>query len=228
MRILEKATGASLHAAAPTLQNGFVSYRGIRIGVCGEVARVGEEIIGIRSVGSLAIRIPHDGAEELRRAAESMFSPGAASTLIVGAPGAGKTSLLREMIRCAASRALCVSVIDERNELSASFGGSAQFDLGATCDVMVGAAKEKAAMMMLRGMNPQIIAMDEISQKEDIRAIEQIAGCGVTRFATAHGEGREEMMKRPLYRELLQAGYFLQMLTIRCKSGQRVYDREFL
>ncbi len=228
MQILEKATGASMHAAAATLQNGFVSYRGIRIGVCGEVACVGEEIIGMRCVGSLAIRIPHACTEEVRAVIESLFQPDVVSTLIVGAPGAGKTSLLREMIRCASSRALIVSVIDERNELSASFGGRAQYDLGPCCDVMIGARKEKASMMLLRGMNPQIIAMDEISQKEDLRVIEQVAGCGVILFATAHGEGRDEMIKRPLYRRLLQAGYFHQMLTIRCLDGKRVYEREYL
>ena len=35
-RVLEKATGASLHAAANSLRAGFVSYQGLRIGVCGE------------------------------------------------------------------------------------------------------------------------------------------------------------------------------------------------
>ena len=34
--VIEKATGASVHSAADTMKNGFISRPGLRIGVCGQ------------------------------------------------------------------------------------------------------------------------------------------------------------------------------------------------
>ena len=227
LHVLEKATGASLHAAAPALRAGYISYRGLRIGVCGEAVYSGETMSGLKSFSSLAIRIPHDCAADCGRLVEKLLQPAPASVLIAAPPGVGKTSLLRELIR-AAARSLRVAVIDERNELSACFAGETQFFLGQGSDILIGVPKGRAAMMLLRGMNPQIIAMDEITQEEDLRAVEQIAGCGVLLFATVHGRDREDMLRRPLYRELLASGVFRELVTIRCPGGKRIYERESL
>ena len=226
-RVLEKASGASLHAVAASLKNGFLSYRGLRIGVCGEAVYEGTELKLLRNISSLAIRIPHALPPELDTMIEGMLRPLLCSTLIVAPPGVGKTSFLRALIRHAAK--LCrVSVIDERNELSASMAGRAQFDLGRGSDVMVGVSKKQAAMMLLRGMNPQIIAMDEITTREDLGVVEEITGCGVTLFATAHGRDLADMKKRPVYKELLESSCFQELVLISCKGGKRVYTREAL
>ena len=227
LHVLEKATGASLHAAAPAIRSGYISYRGLRIGVCGEAVYSGETMGGLRSFSSLAIRIPHDCTADCSPLIEKLVYPAPSSVLIAAAPGVGKTSFLRELIR-AAARSLRVAVIDERNELSACITGEAQFDLGPGSDVLVGVPKGRAAMMLLRGMNPQIIAMDEITDASDLRAVEQIAGCGVLLFASAHGRDREDMLRRPLYRELLTGGVFRELVTIRCLGGKRIYERESL
>lgn len=228
MRILERATGASLHASAPALRSGFVSYRGIRIGVCGEAVYTGRVMSGFRAFSSLAIRIPHSLQTDCSKLMESLLSPQSLNVLIVSSPGVGKTSFLRELVRHAADARFRVSVIDERNELSASSSGEAQFDLGQGSDVMIGVPKAQAVNMLLRGMNPQIIAMDEITQQTDIRAVEEIAGCGVTIFATAHARGMDDLKKRALYRELLDNKIFEELVTIRCLVGKRIYSREAL
>ena len=158
LRVMEKATGASLHAAAPSLRNGFINYRGIRIGVCGEAVFTGGTMSGLRSFSSLAIRVPHtlpSGCEEL---IEGLITPKPRNTLIVSPPGVGKTSFLRELIRQAASRGRRVAVIDERNELSASVSGNAQFDLGQGSDIMVGVPKTQAAIMLLRKSSAAVCA----------------------------------------------------------------------
>ena len=228
MHILEKATGASLHTAVPALNHGYISYRGIRIGVCGEAVITQNRLNGMRNFSSLAIRIPHAAALGCDMLLNNLLCPQPASILIASPPGIGKTSLLRELIRKAANLSLRVAVIDDRNELSASSFGKAQFDLGRECDVLTGVPKAQAALMLLRGMNPQIIAMDEITQEEDLHTVEQICGCGVLLFATAHGRNLTEMRKRPLYNKLLDSGVFRELITIHCSGGKRIYQREAL
>ena len=227
-RILEKATGASLHAAVSALSAGYIAYKGLRIGVCGEAVYIGERLSGLRNISSLSIRIPHAVADECASFIDSLLWPRPESTLICAPPGVGKTSFLRELIRRSSELPLRVAVIDERNELSASFAGVAQYDLGQGSDVVIGIQKKQAAMMLLRGMNPQIIAMDEITQEGDLQVIEQIAGCGVLLYATAHGKNREDMNKRPLYNRLLEQGFFHTLVSIRCIGGRRIYERESL
>ena len=227
-RVLEIATGASLHAAAAGLRAGYIACRGLRIGVCGEAVYTGDELSGLRNISSLAIRIPHTVTGECDSLIESLLHPKPGSVLICAPPGVGKTSFLRALIRHAADEGFRVAVVDERNELSASFSGSAQFDLGQRSDVMVGVRKAEAAMMLLRGMNPQVIAMDEITQREDLAAVEEIAGCGVLLFATVHGRDRQDVQKRPLYKSLLERGIFDTLVTIRCTGGRRSYERESL
>ena len=224
--ILEKATGASLHAAAPALRNGYINYRGIRIGVCGEAVYAGGTLNGLRGYSSLAIRVPHTLPHGCEQLIGALLSPKLRNVLIISSPGIGKTSFLRELIRQAASHGLRVSVIDERNELSASFSGRAQFDLGQGSDILTGVSKAQGAGMLLRGMNPQIIAMDEITQEDDIRAAENIVGCGVYVFATAHARDMQDLKKRPLYRALLSDGIFDEFVEIRCRGGKRIYSRE--
>ena len=132
LRVMEKATGASLHAAAPSLRNGFINYRGIRIGVCGEAVFTGGTMSGLRGFSSLAIRVPHtlpSGCEEL---IEGLITPKPRNTLIVSPPGVGKTSFLRELMLsegadpadCVA-RTACVSDRRAQRAVGKRFGKSA-------------------------------------------------------------------------------------------------------
>ncbi len=228
LHILERATGASLHASAPALRGGYISYQGLRIGVCGEAVMTGDTLTGLRAFSSLSIRIPHTELTGGARILDTLTEPEAGSILIASPPGVGKTSLLRALIRRAASVPQRVAVLDERNELSATISGRPFFDLGQGSDVLIGVPKSQGAMMALRGLNPDIIAMDEITKPADLSAVEEIAGCGVTLFATAHGRNLEDMRKRPLYRELLSLGVFGQLVTIRLRGEGRVYERAAL
>ena len=63
---------------------------------------------------------------------------------------------------------------------------------------------------------------------EDVRALTMAAGCGVTLLATAHGAGRADLERRPLYRPLLEEGLFRFLVGIRQKGERRVYTIEEL
>ena len=58
-------------------------------------------------------------------------------------------------------------------------------------------------MLLLRGMNPQIIAMDEITQSADADAIRELCCCGVELLATAHARNADELRQRRVFAELL-------------------------
>ena len=77
--------------------------------------------------------------------------------------------------------------------------------------------------MMLRGMNPEIIAMDEITEIEDIMAIREVSGCGVGILATAHAASAEAMKKRELYRQLLDEHIFEYAVEIEGAGRERRY-----
>lgn len=224
LRTLEKATGASLHTAATALSSGYISYHGIRIGVCGAVVVHEGRITGFRSFSSLAIRIPR----ECRGVCDSIFHElqknRVANLLILSPPGIGKTTALRELIRCCSRQGIRVGVVDERWEIAASESGRSQFDLGAHCDVLSGVPKAQGAMMLLRAMNPQLIAMDEITQAEDLNAIREIVGCGVGLIATAHAADPDDLSRRPLYQALLDEQIFSDCIVIRMEGENRSYQ----
>lgn len=228
LRILEKATGASMHTAAPTLAQGYVSYRGLRIGVCGIGVEENGKMCGMRSVSSLCIRIARACQGICADAARELLKSGFANTLILGRPGDGKTTALRELIRVLADTGRRISVVDERNELAAIDGAKACFDLGRCSDVLTGVPKEVGILMLLRTMNPEILAMDEITKPRDAEAAIQAYGCGVGILASAHASNSDELWKRPVYRDLLQAHVFSQCLQIRRQGAARTYTLEKL
>ena len=223
LRTLEKATGASLHTAAPALARGFISYHGLRIGVCGTVIEREGQVIGFRCFSSLAIRIPRECCGVCDEIYQELCRNDAGNLLILSPPGGGKTTALRDLIRCCSRQGLRVGVVDERWEIAASETGKAQFDLGAHCDVLSGVPKAQGAMMLLRAMNPQMIAMDEITQAEDLHAIREIVGCGVRVMATAHAAGPEDLRRRALYRSILEEQIFTDCMVIQMQGAERNY-----
>lgn len=218
-RVLEKATCASVHSAISTMRAGFIPYRGLRIGLCGSAMFKNGELCGFSRYSSLVIRIPSPFVGNLTREAARLSKNGFANTLIVSPPGGGKTTALRELVRLVSDMGHTIAVVDERDEI---FGGEER-DMGGHTDVLTGTDKQTGVMMLLRTMGPEIIALDEISRREDIKAVEEISGCGVGIIATAHGMGFEDMKKREEYRSLFCEGVFRYILEVRLDEYGRHY-----
>ena len=121
-----------------------------------------------------------------------------------------------------------VGVADERGEVAALWNGRPQLEVGARTDVLEGCPKALALMLLLRSMNPQVLAADEITAPEDVRALISAAGCGAALLATAHGWDRRDLEERPLYRELMAAGVFRRLVLIRREGDRRRYEVEEL
>ncbi|MBQ2158347.1 MAG: stage III sporulation protein AB [Oscillospiraceae bacterium] len=228
--VLEAATGASVHSASSRLAEGFITAKGgFRVGLCGAVGLSGGEPGGFTSVSSAAIRISREHKGACVPIIDSVYSGGEVrSTLIISPPGGGKTTLLRDLVRYISDAAggPRVGLCDERSEIAAFFDGEPTMDVGRRTDVLDGCPKARAVSMLLRSMNPGVIAIDEITAEEDAEAMTRAAHCGVKLIATAHAASRTELAERPIYRALLASGVFEELIVIRKLGGRRSYARE--
>ena len=197
--------------SAATAAQGFLTAQGgHRIGICGSAVTTEGHMTGIRTPTSLCIRVARD-------------FPGLAtgvpfhnrSILIIGSPGTGKTTLLRDLIRqIAHSPYGPVAVVDDRCELYPIVQGHHGFSTGDGVDVLSGCCKVEGIQFLLRNMSPGYIAVDEITASQDCQALLHAGWCGVKLLATAHAGTKEDLFTRPIYRPLLKYKLFDTLLIL--------------
>ncbi len=192
--------------AASTVSQGYITAAGgHRIGMCGDVIIKDGGNTGIHTVTSLCIRVARDFPGIAARAAGLN-----GNILIIGAPGSGKTTLLRDLIRQFSDSGQAVTVVDERGELF-----PAGFERGRRTDVLTGCSKASGLEMALRTMGPGCIAVDEITAQDDCQALQQCSWCGVRLLASAHAGSLNDLKSRPVYKPLLNARIFENVLVLR-------------
>lgn len=194
---MEYISNYSLYAYEEELRQGFITIQGgHRIGVAGKVILEKNMVKSIKHISFVNIRFAHE-VKGCSRAVLPYIQNGQDiyHTLIISPPRCGKTTLLRDIILNLSDRRT-IGVVDERSEIGACYMGIPQNDLGPRTDILDCCPKAEGMMMLIRSMAPEIVAVDEIGTREDLKAMEQVIHCGCKIIATIHGDTVSDILEK--------------------------------
>jgi len=142
------------------------------------------------------------------------------SILLLGRPGVGKTTLLREVARVLADDlAKRVVVVDTSNEIAGD-GDIPHPGIGRARRMQVATPSLQHAVMIEAVENhmPEVIVIDEIGTEQEAQAARTIAERGVQLVATAHGNTLENLMLNPTLSDLIGG---IQTVTLGDEEARR-------
>lgn len=218
---LECVSGYSLYAFDEEMKQGYITVQGgHRVGLAGKIVMDDGKIQCIRYISCLNIRLSH----EICGCADPVMpyviqGQEVLDTLIISPPRCGKTTLLRDLIRQISNGSGSISgktvgVVDERSELGGAYQGIPQNDLGIRTDVLDCCPKSEGMLLLLRSMAPQVIAVDELGDASDSKAVERVIHCGCRLLATVHGDSMEDIRSRPFLGNLIKSHMFDRYIVL--------------
>ena len=231
--ILQNICNNSIYTYQNQICNGFITLPGgNRVGVAGNVVIKDGQVSNISYIYSLNFRISHqiNGASDnilkyvLDTENNTIFN-----TLIVSPPGAGKTTIIRDLAKRISNgineinfRGLDVSIIDERGEIAAMTKGITFNDVGIRTDVLDNVPKSIGIRMAVRSMAPKVIIADEIGNKDDVNIINYAICSGVKCIFTAHGSNMEDLLKNNEINKIINLQLFSKIIFLDEKQKGKI------
>lgn len=169
--------------------------------IVGLTCRIGRAVIGT--------------IEIIRDLVESGQSP-----LLLGSPGVGKTTLLRDVARVLADEAhKRVIVVDTSNEIAGD-GDIPHAGIGRARRMQVPSSTDQHKVMIEAVENhmPEVIIIDEIGTELEAAAARTIAERGVQLVGTAHGNTLMNLMQNPTLSDLIGG---IQSVTLSDEEARR-------
>ncbi len=199
----------AVYAHQEELRQGYIALPGgIRVGVAGRAVVQGGYIRSVQAVSALCIRLPHRHRGCAAGLLPYLEKQGRVhSSLLVGEPASGKTSLLRDAAALLAARHYRVTVVDERGELAGMDGLPG-------CEVLSGYPKAVGIRQAVRCLAPQVVVFDELGEEAEVEAVAACAHAGVAVVASLHGRDERKLTLRPAVRLLLQRRMFSRWLFL--------------
>lgn len=230
----------SIHSFMDDIKKGFITLRGgHRVGLVGKAIVEDGQVKNMKHISSLNIRV----SREIIGCSNNILSHiirgdnQVNNTLIISPPQCGKTTLIRDIVRNLSNgnrdygfKGIKVALIDERNEISGSYLGVPQMDVGIRTDIIETCPKDLGIMMLLRSMSPNLIVTDEIGNIDEIKALYTALNGGVNLITTVHGDSIEDIKSRKELSNLLDKDLFKKVIILSAKKGpgtvEKIYDLE--
>ncbi|MBR5558687.1 MAG: DUF853 family protein [Oscillospiraceae bacterium] len=204
-----KLCGYAVHSHEEEISQGYISVPGgHRAGLAGTGYKRSNGQNGLRDITSISLRVAREVPGSADDLVPLVLSSQWQGLLVAGPPGSGKTTVLRDLARQLSVLGKKVVLVDERGELSGTYGQNISNNLGTNSDVICGTEKSRGILMGIRCLSPQYIVCDELGSKDEIDAVCSCLCSGVTTITSIHAGNFDQLRKKTQFMPLVRSGAF--------------------
>ena len=219
--IVAAACKNSVYAYADQIRRGYIAAAdGVRIGLCGECVRDGENIVTIKNYSSLCVRFAREFSGSGNELYSLAFKNGLKNLLIIAPPAAGKTTLIRDLATLVSvRRKLNVLIVDENREIF-----PVGLSLAPTVDVLACSDKKFGFYTAVKTLAPDVIVADELVSEADASGAAFAARSGVKIICTVHGDSFCGVRRKNYLSAVLKETEFFAVLKKAANGGFKIVE----